>query len=93
MPSNSQILTFKISDSLHLKLKGDFDVNSAQEVINSLLTYGVGNLDIFIDPNDLKTIDPLGKIAYQMNIRNFEKPLNNLFFVGENKHKITPNYE
>ena len=88
MTSNFQIRSFKTRNSLHLKLYGNFDTNSAQELISNLLTHGARYWDTFIDTNNLKTVHPFGKIALQMNLRNFKKQLNNLFFVGKNKHKI-----
>ena len=91
MASNFQILSNKTRESLHLKLYGDFDVSSAQELTNTLLTHGVGFWDIFIYTNDLETIHPFGRDAFQMNLSNFKKQLNNLFFIGANKYKIAPN--
>ena len=91
MASNFHISSFKTKGNLHLKLYGDFDVNSAQELTNTILTHGVGYWDIFIDTNDLETIHPFGRVAFKMNIRNFKEKLNNLFFIGEHKHEIAPN--
>jgi anti-anti-sigma regulatory factor len=91
MASNFQISSFKTKDNLHLKLYGDFDVNSAQELTNTLLMHGAGYWDIFIDTNDLETIHPFGRDTLQMNLRNFKKQLSNLFFIGVNKYKIAPN--
>ena len=91
MASNFQISSFKNNDNLHLKLFGDFDVNFAQELTNTLLTHGAGCWDIFIDTNDLKIIHPFGRITLQMNLSNFQQQLNNLFFIGANKYKIAPN--
>jgi hypothetical protein len=39
MASNFQIFTFKTKNSLHLKLDGDFDGNSAHELINTLIEH------------------------------------------------------
>ena len=91
MASNFHIISHKNRDSLHLRLSGDFDVNSAQELTNTLLTHGAGCWDIFIDTNDLYTIHPLGRVTFKMNLSNFKKQLNNIFFIGANKHKIAPN--
>ena len=91
MASNFQISSFKTNNNLHLKLHGDFDVNSAQELTNTLLTLGAGCWDIFIDTNDLETIHPFGRVTFKMNLGNFKKQLNNLFFVGANKRQIAPN--
>jgi hypothetical protein len=91
MISNFQIISSKANGNLHLKLYGDFDVNSAQELTNTLIMHSAGYRDIFIDTNDLKIIHPFGRIALQMNLSNFQKQLNNLFFIGANKNKIAPN--
>ena len=84
MASFFQISSFKTKDNLHLKLYGDFDINSAQELTNTLLMHGAGYWDIFIDTNDLETIHPFGRDTLQMNLGNFKKQLNNLFFIGAN---------
>jgi len=91
MVSNFQIISSKTNGNLHLKLHGDFDVNSAQELTNTLIMHSAGCWDIFIDTNDLKIIRPFGRITLQMNLSNFQKQLNNLFFIGANKYKIAPN--
>ena len=91
MASNFHISSFKTKGNLHLKLYGDFDVNSAQELTNTILTHGVGYWDIFIDTNDLETIHHFGRVAFKMNISKFKGKLNNLFFIGEHKHEIAPN--
>jgi hypothetical protein len=91
MASNFLIISYKNRDSLHLRLSGDFDVNSAQELTNTLLMHGAGYWDIFIDTNNLETIHPFGRVTFKMNLSNFKKQLNNLFFIGANKHKIAPN--
>lgn len=93
MASDFQITYFKTNDNLHLKLYGDFDVNSAQELTNTLLTQGAGCWDIFIDTNNLETIHPFGRDTFQMNLSNFRKQLKNLFFIGANRYKIAPNQE
>ena len=51
MISNFQIISSKANGNLHLKLYGDFDVNSAQELTNTLIMHSAGYRDIFIDTN------------------------------------------
>ena len=91
MASNFHIIYYKNRNSLHLRLSGDFDVISAQELTNTLLIHGGGYSDIFIDTNNLETIHPLGSVTFKMNFSNFKKQLNNIFFIGANKYKIAPN--
>ena len=90
MVSNFQIISSKTNGNLHLKLYGDFDVNSAQELTNTLIMRSAGCRDIFIDTNNLESIHPFGGAAFKMNLSNFRNQLNNLFFIGENKHEIAP---
>jgi anti-anti-sigma regulatory factor len=90
MASNFQIFTFKTKNSLHLKLDGDFDGNSAHELINTLIEHNAGLWDIFIDTNNLKTIHPFGIDVFQNNLNGIKRKLKNLIFVGANKHKIAP---
>ena len=90
MASNFQIYSYKTRDSLHLKLNGDFDGNSAHELINILIETGTGFWEIFIDTNGLKTIHPFGRAVFQKNFSILNKKLSNLIFIGENGHKISP---
>ena len=89
MASNFRISRHRTSDSLHLKLDGDFDGNSAHELINSLTEYGTGLYQIFIDTDDLKTIHPFGKDVFQKNLGRFSNGLGNLVFIGQNGHDIS----
>jgi len=91
MASNFHMFSFKTRDSLHLKLEGDFDGNSAYELLETLKKYDSGSYQIFIDTNDLKTIYPFGKEVFQKKLGTFKQQLSNLIFIGENRHKFSPN--
>jgi hypothetical protein len=88
MASNFQIYFFKTRDSLHLKLAGDFDGNSAYELINALTEHSEGFLEIFIDTRDLTAIHPFGKGVVQKNFSIFNKLYRNMVFIGKNGHEI-----
>ncbi len=88
MASNFRIYRHRTGDSLHLKLDGDFDGNSAHELINALTEYGTGFNQIFIDTNDLKMIHPFGRNVFQKNLGRFNKKWNRLIFTGANEHNI-----
>ena len=88
--SNFRILFHETRDSLHLKLTGDFDGNSAHELFNSLIEHGADFYQIFIDTNDLKTIHQFGRDVFQKKLGSFNKQFGNLIFMGENGHKIAP---
>ena len=93
MASNFQIYSYKTNNSLHLKLNGDFDGNSAHELINILIEDGTNFWEIFIDTNGLKTIHPFGRAVFEKNFSVLNKKLSNLTFIGENGNKISPSWE
>jgi hypothetical protein len=88
MASNFHIFSYKTRDSLHLKLEGDFDGNSAYELLETLKKYDSSFYQVFIDTNDLKTIYPFGEEVFQKKLGIFSQKFNNLIFIGENGHKI-----
>jgi hypothetical protein len=67
MAANFHMFSYKTRDSLHIKLEGDFDGNSAYELLETLNKYSSIFYQIFIDTNDLKTIHPFGREAFQKN--------------------------
>jgi anti-anti-sigma regulatory factor len=90
MASNFQIYSYQTRDSLHLKLNGDFDGNSAHELIN-MLNEASGNFwEIFIDTNGLKTIHPFGRNVFEKKFSILNKKIKNLIFIGENGNNISP---
>jgi len=90
MASNFQIVFFKTRDSLHLKLDGDFDGNSAYELINALRDHGAEFFQIFVDTNDLKTVHAFGREVFQKNFGAL-KQLSNLIFIGQNDRHLAQN--
>ncbi len=88
MASNFQILSYKTKNSLHLKLDGDFDGNSAYELINALRDHGAEFFQIFIDTNNLKTVHAFGREVFQNNFGAL-KQLSNLIFIGDNGRQLT----
>lgn len=91
MASNFHIFSFETQDTLHLKLTGDFDGNSAHELIDTIIKHGKGFYHIFIDTNELKTIYPFGRDVFQKKLGYLNKQLKNLIFIGKNKQNIAKN--
>ena len=89
MATNFQIYPYKTRDSLHLRLAGDFDGNSAHELINSLENNNKGYYQIFVDTSDLKTVYPFGKEVLAKKLDSISKQFKNLVFIGENVHELT----
>ena len=92
MAPNFKIFFHETRDSLHLKLYGDFDGNSAHELLNSLINRGDGFYQIFIDTRDLNTVHRFGREVFQKKLGTFNKQFSNFVFVGENKLNIEPYY-
>ena len=91
MASNFKIYSFKTSNSLHLKLSGDFDGSSAYELINKIPDYGKGLIEIFINTNDLKSIHPYGIEVFQKKFGALKKQFYGINFVGRNGHAFLAN--
>ena len=86
MASNFRFFSHRTKHSVHLKLYGDFDGNSALELISALTEYGGSLCHIFIDTNDLSNIYPFGKDVFQNNLGSLLS--NNLTFIGKNKRNL-----
>ena len=87
MASNFQLLSYRNKDSLHLQLYGDFDGNSAYELVNTLKKNGKNFIQIFIDTNDLTNIYPFGIDVFQNN-NAITKKCSSLIFIGKHKHSF-----
>ena len=87
MASNFQLLSYRNKDSLHLQLYGDFDGNSAYELINTLKKNSKDFIQIFIDTNDLTKLYPFGLDVFQNNTA-IAKKCSSLVFIGKHKHSF-----
>ena len=83
MASNFNILLHRNSESLHLKLMGDFDGSSANELLDTLKIYAANVNRIFIHTNGLKEVRPSGKAVFQNNASGIDKQPSNLIFTGK----------
>jgi anti-anti-sigma regulatory factor len=89
MAANFKILVHHSSESLHLKLAGDFDGTSAYEVINTMLENGRTHR-IFIHTAGLKEIHPFGKAILEKNLFMFKKQDIEVIFTGEHASQFVP---
>lgn len=90
MASNFRICVHRNSDSLHLKLMGDFDGSSACELINVLKKSFNGVFRIIIHTNSLKDIYPFGRDTFQKNLRDLKVHTDRILFTGEKASQIAP---
>jgi hypothetical protein len=90
MAANFRISVHQSSDSLHLKLMGDFDGSSACELINVLKKSFNGVFRIIIHTNSLKNIYPFGRDTFQQNLRDLKDRTDRILFTGEKASQIAP---
>ena len=85
MASNFQLFSHRSGNSLHLQLYGDFDGDSAHQLINALNKNGKNILNVFIDTNDLNKVRRFGLSVFEKKLRTLSINQNNLIFFGKNK--------
>ena len=90
MASNFKIVMHQNSESLHLKLMGDFDGSSAHELLNTIKGYGSRMNKIFIHTSGLRDIYPFGKAVFQNHFSTINHRSARFIFTGENMHQISP---
>lgn len=90
MASNFKIATHKDSDSLHLKLMGDFDGTSAYELLNVLKKKFRGIHRVFIHTGSLKKIYPFGLNTFHSRFSELNRHSIQILFTGENASQIAP---
>jgi hypothetical protein len=90
MASNFRILVHRNDDSFHLKLMGDFDRATANELLNALKKYSNAAHRIFIHTNCLENIYPSGLDRFHQSLYELSGRSIRILFTGENASQIAP---
>jgi anti-anti-sigma regulatory factor len=90
MACNFRILLHQNSDSVHLKLIGDFDGSSAHELLKTIKTYSTNANKVFIHTDGLKDVHPFGKEVFHKNFNEVSKPDVHFIFTGDNGATLEP---
>jgi hypothetical protein len=90
MAANFRILIHHSSESLHLKLLGDFDGTSAYEVINTMLENAHAHR-IIIHTAGVNEVHPFGKAVFENNFP-FKNHEIEVIFTGEHAAEIAPDF-
>jgi len=90
MAANFRILVHRSSESLHLKLIGDFDETSAQELFCALKKNGARVGRIFVHTSGIGTVDPSVRTTVLNNLSTLISEPARLIFTGENGAKLVP---
>ena len=84
MANNFHIFTHKTTETLHVKLTGDFDGSSASELINALSDNQNRYYQIFINTTELDNIHPFGQEVLQNRLSEFNDQGSGVIFIGRN---------
>jgi anti-anti-sigma regulatory factor len=90
MASNFRIYIHRNSDSLHLKLAGDFDGTSAFELLDTVKKSGAGLRKVFIHTSDLKTIHAFGLHVFEKCLSDLKGSSFQILFTGQYARQIAP---
>jgi hypothetical protein len=90
MACNFRVLVHRNGDNLHLRLEGDFDGSSAQQLLCMIGDNESNVKKVFIHTNGLKEIHPFGKAVFQKNLSEFMRQQPDLVFTGDKGAEIAP---
>lgn len=88
MASNFRIFFHRNDGHVHLKLTGDFDGTSADELLNALKENGAGTRRIFVHTSGLRKIYPFGQRLFQNNLYVMNGQSASLVFTGRHGTEI-----
>jgi len=84
MARNFNIKLYKSAENIKIRLKGDFDGNSAYELINAISDNLECTTQIKIDTDKLRKIFPFGKEVFRHNLPNVLGSRTRIEFGGKN---------
>ena len=84
MANNFRILVHRNDDNLHMKLIGDFDGSSANELLNHIRKNCQKFSIIFIHTGCVEKLIPFGVGVFKSNLNDLKKRHIHLVFTGEN---------
>ena len=90
MSTNFQIEFKKNNEKLHIRPLGDFDGNSAWELINFLQEQYNGEGQVFIDTYELRDMCPFGCNIFQCRFKHSQVPANRLVISGKKGLEFAP---
>jgi anti-anti-sigma regulatory factor len=92
MAMNFRITVYQNSDNLHLRLEGDFDGNSAYELLDTLAKRCRFASRAFIHTNGLRQLDPFGLSVFHANLNDLKRlrECRPLHFTGDYAKELAP---
>lgn len=90
MSDGFRVLVHRNSDTLHLRLEGDFDEEAAREVVFQIGANVNGAGRVFIHTNGLGRILPPGQETFHKGLPVFQRSRISFIFTGEKAMQIAP---
>jgi hypothetical protein len=90
MDTDFQIAYTKQNGNLHIDTKGDFDGNSAWELVNLLAEQYNGTGQVVIDTHQLLEMCPFGCRMFRYQFKLCRVPAERVLFEGEKGYEIAP---
>jgi hypothetical protein len=90
MASNFRIFTSRSSDSIHLKLIGDFDGSSAHALVNYIRENCKKTHNVVIHTSRLRSVHPFGRNTFHSHLSSLRRPSFRLSFIGDNIDQLAP---
>jgi len=90
MATNFRISVHRNSENLHLRLMGDFDGISAQELLGNLKRYSHRTSKVFIHTSCLGDIHPFGLNVFHNHLDVLKGKSLELVFTGEHASQLAP---
>ncbi len=85
-----RVLVHRNSDTLHLRLEGDFDDEAARQVVLLIGANVNGAGRVFIHTNGLGKIFPVGQEVFRENLTPLQRDRISYIFTGEKAMQIAP---
>jgi len=89
MATNFHMFTHKTTETLHIKLTGDFDGSSASELVNTLEEHRGRYYQIFINTTELSTVHPFGEEVLQRSLPEIGEQGTGVIFIGGNIGRLS----
>ena len=90
MAGNFRIERQRNNDSLHLRLEGDFDDNSANELLKAIREKDTESKQVIVHTEQLKNILAFGRAIFQTNYLITSGSNRLVVFSGKNACQIAP---
>ena len=90
MESHARITVHRSSESLHLKLLGDFDDTLACELLEAVEKNSFGVHRVFVHTSSLRNIYSYNKDSFHENLSHLNGHAMRSLFTGEHASRIAP---